>query len=218
MAEIFGYPIMGGGGTGATLTVTGVAGSTVTVSKNGKSYTRTLDSNGKAIFKGLSSGTWTVTMTDGTHTATTTVVVTAEYETTVLYMQYLYNAGQTFLEVTGEWVADENSRPGVFATDKIQMYGQNNLATTLKTSKQIDMTGFNVLEVDVNVISTVNNYSALTVVVSNQGSEVARSDTTGLGQQQVLIDVSSVNAGAVLLYVGGYDQYKSDISAILLRS
>lgn len=92
MAEIFGYPIMGGGGSsGGTLTVTGVAGSTVTVSNADESYTRTLDSTGKAIFKGLASGTWTVTMTNGTQTATRSVEITADYSVSIAYFAATIN-------------------------------------------------------------------------------------------------------------------------------
>lgn len=91
MAEIFGYPIMGGGGAGAMLTVTGVAGSTVTVSKDGKSYTRTLDSNGKATFGGLAAGTWTVKMTNGIATSTRTITITTEYELTMTYFTATIN-------------------------------------------------------------------------------------------------------------------------------
>lgn len=93
MAEIFGYPIMGGGGNGSggTLTVTGVAGSTVTVSNADKSYTRTLDSTGKAMFNGLASGTWTVTMTNGSQTATRTVEITADYSVSIAYFASTIN-------------------------------------------------------------------------------------------------------------------------------
>lgn len=75
----------GGGGSGGTLVVTGVAGSTVTVSKDSKTYTRTLNSSGKATFKGLATGTWTITMTDGTQTVTRTVTITADYDLTIAY-------------------------------------------------------------------------------------------------------------------------------------
>ena len=74
-----------GGGSGATLVVTGVAGSTVTATKGDKTYTRTLNSEGKATFKGLASGTWTITMTDGTQTVTRTVTITADYDLTIAY-------------------------------------------------------------------------------------------------------------------------------------
>ena len=75
----------GGGGSGGTLTVTGIAGHTVTVTKDGKTYTRTFNSGGVAVFKGLSTGTWTVTMSGNGQTATRTVTITADYSLTIAY-------------------------------------------------------------------------------------------------------------------------------------
>ena len=75
----------GGGGSGGTLTVTGVAGHTVTATKGGKTYTRTFNSSGVAVFKGLATGTWTLTMTGDGQTATRTVDVTADYAVTITY-------------------------------------------------------------------------------------------------------------------------------------
>lgn len=76
----------GSSGSGGTLTVTGIAGDIVTVSKDGKIYTRTFNSNGIAVFKGLSTGTWTVTMTNSTGlTATRIVEITADYTLTIAY-------------------------------------------------------------------------------------------------------------------------------------
>ena len=75
----------GGGGSGGTLTVTGVAGHTVTATKDGKTYTRTINSNGVAVFKGLATGTWTLTMTGNGQTATRTVTVTSDYAVTITY-------------------------------------------------------------------------------------------------------------------------------------
>lgn len=76
----------GSSGSGGTLTVTGIAGDIVTVSKDGKTYTRTFNSSGVAVFKGLSTGTWTVTMTNSAgQTATRTVEITADYTLTIAY-------------------------------------------------------------------------------------------------------------------------------------
>lgn len=75
----------GGGGSGATLTILGVAGATVTASKNGKTYTRTINNSGTAVFKGLSTGTWTVTMSGNGQTATRTVEITADYSLAIAY-------------------------------------------------------------------------------------------------------------------------------------
>lgn len=75
----------GGGGSGGTLTVTGIAGHTVTVTKDGKTYTRTFNSGGVAVFKGLSTGTWTVKMSGNGQTATRTVTITADYSIAIAY-------------------------------------------------------------------------------------------------------------------------------------
>lgn len=76
----------GGSGSGATLVITGVAGDTCTISKSGKTKTKTFDSSGKATFKGLDTGTWTVTMTNSSgSTATRTVTVNADYTLTIAY-------------------------------------------------------------------------------------------------------------------------------------
>ena len=56
----------GGGATGCTLEVTGVkTGDTVLLQKGDKSYTKSLDSDKKAMFRGLTGGTWIAKMSDG---------------------------------------------------------------------------------------------------------------------------------------------------------
>lgn len=75
----------GGGAAGATLVITGVVGHSVTASNGSKTYTRTIDSTGKAVIKGLSTGTWTLTMTGDGQIATRTVDVNADYAITIAY-------------------------------------------------------------------------------------------------------------------------------------
>ena len=82
MVPLYGFG-GGSGGTGAALTVTAPAGATVTVSKDGKSKTKVADLDGVAVFKGLSSGDWLLSITDGTQTAQKTVTITADYETAI---------------------------------------------------------------------------------------------------------------------------------------
>ena len=77
----------GSGGSGGTLTVTAPADVTVTVSKDGKSYTKTADSSGTAVFKGLKTGTWTVTITDGAQSAAQQVTVNADYGAPLLSLR-----------------------------------------------------------------------------------------------------------------------------------
>ena len=81
----------GGGGTGATLVVTGVVGSICTVSKDTKTYTKTFGTDAKATFKGLTTGTWTVTMTNGTQTAVKTIVINVDYALTIAYFSATIN-------------------------------------------------------------------------------------------------------------------------------
>ena len=68
-----------GCGKGATLTVTAPSGCTVTASKDGKTKTKTAGADGVAVFKGLKSGQWTVTITDGSHTAQKVADINTDY-------------------------------------------------------------------------------------------------------------------------------------------
>ena len=94
-----------GGGSGGTLTVTAPAGATVTVSKDGKSKTKVADLDGVAVFKGLSSGDWLLSITDGTQTAQKTVTITADYTTAITVfaatIHVTYPAGSTCTATDG---------------------------------------------------------------------------------------------------------------------
>lgn len=89
----------GGGGTGGTLTVTAPANVTVTVSKDGKAKTKNSGTSGVVVFKGLASGTWTVTITGDGKTAQKNVVVTTDYSTVIAFfaatINITYPAGST---------------------------------------------------------------------------------------------------------------------------
>ena len=78
MVPMYGF---GGGGSGAggTLTVTAPASVTVTVSKDGKTKTKVAGSDGIVVFKGLASGSWTVTITDGSQTAQKVAAINTDY-------------------------------------------------------------------------------------------------------------------------------------------
>ena len=99
------YGFSGGGGKGATLTVNAPAGATVTVSKDGKSKTKVADTAGVAVFKGLSTGDWTLSITDGEQTAQKTVTITADYSTAITFfsatIHVTYPAGSTCTATDG---------------------------------------------------------------------------------------------------------------------
>ena len=85
MGTAFLYGNGGSGGAGATLTITAPEGCTVTVSKDGKTKTKTAGTDGVAVFKGLKSGQWTLTITDGEQTAQKSVTITADYSTAITF-------------------------------------------------------------------------------------------------------------------------------------
>ena len=77
--------VLSGGGSGATLVVTGVAGDTCTITNGTKTRTKTFGTDKKATFKGLATGTWTVKMTNGSKTSTRTITIKADYALTITY-------------------------------------------------------------------------------------------------------------------------------------
>lgn len=83
----------GGGGSGATLTVASTDAGTITVSNTilGKSYSKTVAAGDSTEFKGLASGTWTVTLNGDGQTATRTVTVTADYSVSISYFSATIN-------------------------------------------------------------------------------------------------------------------------------
>lgn len=98
----------GGGGTGATLTVNSNGSGTVTVSNAtlGKSYSKPIAAGGSAEFKGLATGTWTVTLSGNGQPATRTVIVTADYSVNISYfsatINITYPEGSTVTATDGE--------------------------------------------------------------------------------------------------------------------
>ena len=89
----------GSGSAGGTLTVTAPANVTVTVSKDGKTKAKNSGTSGVVVFKVLATGTWTLTITDGSQTSSKPVVVTADYSTVIAFfaatINITYPAGST---------------------------------------------------------------------------------------------------------------------------
>lgn len=102
------YGFGSGGGTGAALVVTAPAGVTVTISKDGKTKTKTADASGFAVFKGLRSGAWTVTITDGAQTSSKIVTIQADYAVAISFNtipEFTYTGGPGSFEIVSD--ADE---------------------------------------------------------------------------------------------------------------
>lgn len=76
----------GGSGTGCTLTITAPAGAAITVAnKAGKVKSKTVGENGLVVFRGLTEGTWIITITNGTDTATKAVEIKADYQAAISF-------------------------------------------------------------------------------------------------------------------------------------
>lgn len=106
------------GGSGGTLTVTAPAGVTVTVTKDGKTKTKVAGTDGVAVFKGLSTGDWTVTITDGTHTASKTVTITLDYAAAITFftatLHITYPAGAACAVTNGDTILTAPDTSGIW--------------------------------------------------------------------------------------------------------
>ena len=94
-----------GSGNGCTLTMTAPAGASITASKDGKTKSKTVGTDGIVVFRGLSTGTWTITITNGTDTATKTVEIKADYSDKITFfsstINIAYPAGLTCTATDG---------------------------------------------------------------------------------------------------------------------
>lgn len=109
----------GGGGTGGALTVTAPANVTVTVSKDGKTKTKNSGTSGVVVFKGLETGTWEITITNGTDTATKTVEIKADYQAEITFfsatINITYPAGLTCTATNGSTTLNAPDTSGTWA-------------------------------------------------------------------------------------------------------
>lgn len=80
-----------GSGTGCTLTMAAPAGASITASKDGKTKSKTVGTDGIVVFRGLSTGTWTITITNGTDTATKAVQIKADYSAEITFFSSIIN-------------------------------------------------------------------------------------------------------------------------------
>ena len=108
----------GGAGGGATLVVSSPANVSVTVSKDDKSYTKNSDSLGSTTFKGLATGTWTVTISGNGQTATKTIGITADYAITITFfsatINVTYPAGSTCTATDGSTTLNAPDTTGMW--------------------------------------------------------------------------------------------------------
>lgn len=157
MVALYGF----GGGRGASLTVTAPAGATVTVSKDGKTKTKAADDNGLAVFRGLSSGDWTVNMTDGAQTSVPrTVTIASDYAVNLSRLS-LYKDGKEYAGGIAEdaYIGGDVGSPSASITknaDNVSMavyrgkdYGHHGYAY-MYTAEPVELTFFREIQVTVS--------------------------------------------------------------------
>lgn len=153
----------------ATINVTYPAGSTCTVTKGEITLTAP-DTSGSYAFTVPSTGNWTVSCTDGTHTVSETVEITEEGQsktTTLFYNTYLFYNGYNNTDLAGspsvKGVKYNSSGEGTAVTPTLALEsdsmslvcnaeGVEAGSGILYWSKAVDVTDFNTLE-----LAAVNN-------------------------------------------------------------
>lgn len=210
----------------AVIGVTYPAGSVCTCTKGTKSY-KAKNTSGLALFAVPEVGEWTVSCTDGTQTASTTVTVTADGEAVNVKLAYdlrLFDNGDECTDTTGGWTNTGYTYDALLATPpeisdgRIQLYGKPGGNTGIGTAQSINLTGYSKLVIDRDVISTFSNYNAgqiwllpsKNVVPSQAKATLQFGSATGRAEQE--IDVTNINTPVyVFASVGGDAQYKVDI-------
>lgn len=174
----------GGGGSGATLVVSSPANVSVTVSKDDKSYTKNSGSLGSTTFKGLATGTWTVTISGNGQTATKTIEITADYAITIAFFS-------ASIDIT---------------------YPANSTCVVTNSSGQTVASDTNTTSSEKTFVATVNATGTYTVTAtSTDGSGKSKSTTVSItadGQSKsVTLNYSLLlysPTGDWESYVGGY--------------
>lgn len=110
----------GGSGTGCTLTITAPVGAAITVAnKAGKVKSKTVGENGLVVFRGLTEGKWTITITNGTDTASKTVEIKADYQAEITFfsatINITYPAGLACTATNGSTTLNAPDTSGTWA-------------------------------------------------------------------------------------------------------
>ena len=135
------YVLGGGVGTQyACIGVTYPSGSTCTCT-NGTKTLKAKGTSGTAIFNVPSTGTWTVTATNGSKTASKSVSITAEGQFTTLFLSYaLYDNGEQ--GVSWEVYSKQQNATVTFASSAIQVrYSSTGMTgSVVNTAEAVDLT------------------------------------------------------------------------------
>lgn len=221
------YVLGGGVGTQyACIGVTYPSGSTCTCT-NGTKTLKAKGTSGTAIFNVPSTGTWTVTATNGgDKTASKSVSITAEGQTenvTLTYEYVLYEAGTKYVDFTEKsgWATYANVSWGTSAaTIQVAADSGGSLLNVCINAPKIDLSNYSHLKCTLSSLtiqSTVSEYHyGLLGVSSSANSSLGEnliastkltSANTSSKNQTVDVDISSISSGTVQFGVSGGQGY-----------
>ena len=193
----------------AVIAVTYPEGSVCTCSNGTKTLTAR-DTSGKALFN-VPVGTWTVSCTDGSKTASETVNITGEGQNETIILGYtlvLYNAGYENVPVTGGWESKRGctltkNADNLYAAATV-MYSAN--TGIFATKNKIDLSEYKTLRYKGN--NRVNAKGYFGIVITNSipalGTEPSQSAAAWVNFGAGELAESSIDIGSLTgdYYVG----------------
>jgi hypothetical protein len=187
----------------AFINVTYPEGSTCTCSNGTKTLTD-INTDGKVTFSVPSTGTWTVSCTDGTNTNSKSVEITTEGQFEKIALSYelvLFDAGVDNTKITGGWEADGHNGVGTsYTTDGGQLTISNTMtlaaqggstkyvkAWYLMTVNKIDLSKYSALKATITGVTGTN--VSMCVVNSKSMNQVTGS-WAGTGDPVASVEIS----------------------------
>lgn len=204
------YVLSGGAPLYAVIAVSYPAGSVCTCS-NGTKTLKARNTSGKALFN-VSTGTWTVTATDGSRTTSKTVSITAEGQSesvTLSYLIYYYNSGDQCIAVTGGWNFSGDGALTKLA-DHMQ-YKSSYMEAYLSTANKVDLTQISSITFDVEWVGSLPPSSRYFLGITKNkfsGSASAAIHLNTTSRNQYSLDVKNISgeyyiAGSISMEDGG---------------
>lgn len=170
---------------------------------NGTKTLKARGTSGKALFN-VSTGTWTVTATDGNKTKSTTVSITEEGQTAEVNLNFvfLYSVGNMHTELGGNWTTTGYSREGWggFAnysptnTNKgLSVNTEGEQTSVFGKAKKVDFTNYSRLFIKVAWVESdfSHFFIASTKTLVGESNSVAYKDFEG-ETGEISIDVSGI--------------------------
>ena len=166
----------------SVISVTYPEGSVCTCS-NGTKTLKARDTSGKALFN-VSTGTWTVTATDGNKTKDATVDITTDGQSksvTLTYELVLVDNGTVNTALTGDWQATRydawdtgNTAPSVsIDSSGVNAYSGVGTYAAISHAKAFDVTSYSTLTIRMYAYQTRGTSIEVGLSTSNTGGDLA---------------------------------------------